>query len=112
MATTEVTKVNASRAPVGQQGERTLAKGALLSMRLWEDEAPGESKPETTREYETVGYVLKGRAELWLNGSCCTLTAGDSYLVPARTKHRYRILEEFSAVETTSRSETTPAARH
>ena len=33
-------------------------------MRLWEDEAPGKLKATTRRTYETVGFVIKGRAEL------------------------------------------------
>ena len=54
------------------------------------------------REYETVGYVLKGRAELTLEGQTVRLEAGDSYVVPHGAEHSYRILETFSAVEATS----------
>ena len=35
-------------------------------MRLWQDEQPNEAKEPTVREYETVGYVINGRAELHL----------------------------------------------
>jgi hypothetical protein len=37
--------------------------GKTVSMRLWEDEQPDELT-WTLREYETVGYVIKGKAEL------------------------------------------------
>lgn len=32
-------------------------------MRLGLDEEPGEAEPAVRREYETIGYVLKGHAE-------------------------------------------------
>lgn len=71
-------------------------------MRAWRDEEPGEPKPLTTREYDTVGYVLRGRAELHCGGDIIPLTEGDSYLVPRGFAHTYNILETFSAVEATS----------
>jgi quercetin dioxygenase-like cupin family protein len=70
-------------------------------MRLWEDEQPGESKPPTRRDYETVGYVVKGRAELHLEGQMVLLEPGDSWVVPRGSAHTYRILEPFTAVEAT-----------
>jgi quercetin dioxygenase-like cupin family protein len=83
-------------------GQRYLASGESLSMRLWENERPGEPKPEVAREYETVGYVLSGRAELHLDGTKIQLSAGDSWTVPRGATHTYRILESFTAVEATS----------
>jgi quercetin dioxygenase-like cupin family protein len=71
-------------------------------MRLWENEQPGQDKPESRSEYETVGYVLKGRAELHIEGQMILLEAGDSWLVPKGATHTYKILEAFSAVEATS----------
>ena len=67
-------------------------------MRLWMDEEPGDKEP-VRRDYETVGYVLKGRAELTLEGQTVRLEAGDSWVVPHGAEHSYRILETFSAVE-------------
>jgi quercetin dioxygenase-like cupin family protein len=49
-----------------------------------------------------VGYVLKGRAELHLEGKVIALEPGTSYLVPQGAAHTYKILETFSAVEATS----------
>jgi quercetin dioxygenase-like cupin family protein len=63
-----VDKVSDERSSQGQMGQRYLASGESVSMRLWENEQPGEPKPEAAREYETVGYVLTGRAELHLEG--------------------------------------------
>ncbi len=102
MSDTSVTKVSSEFSPEGSLGQKYLATGVTLSMRLWKDEEPGEPKPEAAREYETVGYVLKGTAELILEGQTLILKTGDSWVVPKGAKHTYRIKETFSAVEATS----------
>src|SRR5262249_24938159 len=66
MGDTSVTKVQSKHSPRGAMGQRYLASGVHVGMRLWENEQPGEPKPSATRDYETVGYVLEGRAELHL----------------------------------------------
>lgn len=86
----------------GQDGEIRLARGERVALRLWKDEQGGTSKPSHASSYETVGYVLSGRAELTVNGETRTLGAGDSYLVPQGAQHTYTILESFSAVEATT----------
>jgi quercetin dioxygenase-like cupin family protein len=101
MGDTTVMKVASEHSPRGAQGQKYLATGKSLSMRMWENEEPGDAKPETTREYETVGYVLGGRAELHTEGQMVLLEPGDSWVVPAGASHTYRILESFSAVEAT-----------
>jgi quercetin dioxygenase-like cupin family protein len=83
-------------------GQKYLATGKSVSMRLWENEQPGDSKPEARRNYETVGYVISGRAELHLEGQTLLLEPGDSWLVPKDANHTYKILEPFTAVEATS----------
>ncbi|PSP03218.1 MAG: cupin domain-containing protein [Cyanobacteria bacterium QS_7_48_42] len=83
-------------------GQKYLATGKSLSMRLWEHEQPGEPKSEMRRDYETVGYVIKGRAELHLEGQMVILEPGDSWIVPEGASHTYKILEPFTAVEATS----------
>lgn len=102
MPDTSVTKVSAAYSPKGEMGQKYLASGVRISMRLWEEERPSEPKPETAREYETVGYVVKGRAELHLEGQKVLLNPGDSWVIPKGAKHTYRILESFTAVEATS----------
>jgi quercetin dioxygenase-like cupin family protein len=97
-----ITKVSAKTAPKGAQGQRYLASGIHLSMRLWEAEEPGVSAAETSREYETLGYVVTGRAELHLEGQTVLLEPGDSWVVPKGSRHSYKILEKFTAVEATS----------
>jgi quercetin dioxygenase-like cupin family protein len=53
------------------------------------------------REYETVGFVIAGRAELELEGQRVLLEPGDSWVVPKGAAHTYTILEPFTAVEAT-----------
>ena len=102
MGDTSVKKVDSQYSPKGEMGQKYLAGGIRVSMRLWENEQPAEPLPATTRDYETVGYVIKGRAELHLEGQVLLLNPGDSWLVPRGSKHTYKILESFTAVEATS----------
>lgn len=105
---TTVHKIDSSHSPRGGMGQKYLATGVRLGMRLWEEEAPGDPEPMHAREYETVGYVIKGRAELLIEGQKVILEPGDSWVVPRGAEHAYRILEPFTAVEATS----PPAAVH
>lgn len=102
MSDTTVNKVDAQFSPTGKMGQKYLAIGKKLSMRLWDNEQPGELKPETKRSYETVGYVIQGRAELHLEGQTVLLEPGTSWIVPEGASHNYKILESFTAVEATS----------
>ncbi len=102
MADTTVTKIDSSASPVGAMGQKYLASGKRVAMRLWENEQPADAKPADTRPYETVGYVVSGRAELHLEGQMVLLNPGDSWTVPEGASHSYRILETFTAVEATS----------
>src|SRR5262249_53842431 len=98
MRDTTVTKVDSAHSPRGAMGQKYLASSVHVGMRLWEDEAPGEPKPAARREYETVGYVIRGRAELTLEGQTVRLEPGDSWVVPRGAEHSYHILESFTAV--------------
>lgn len=102
MTDTSVKKVNSSHSPKGQLGQKYLASGKSVSMRLWEDEQPSADKPPTSRDYETVGYAIKGRAELHIEGQMILLEPGSSWVVPKGANHTYKILEPFTAVEATS----------
>ena len=101
MGDTTVTKVDSENSPRGAMGQKYLASGKSISMRLWENEPPDEAKEHATRDYETVGYVISGKAELHLEGQMITLAAGDSWVVPKGASHTYKILESFTAVEAT-----------
>lgn len=82
-------------------GQKYLVSGKGVAMRLWDNEQPSKPKPAAKRDYETVGYVIAGRAELHLEGQKIILEPGDSWLVPRAASHTYNILEPFTAVEAT-----------
>jgi quercetin dioxygenase-like cupin family protein len=102
MTDTAAKKVSSAHAPKGEQGEIHLASGKGVSMRLWRDEEPTDNKPSHRHDYEVVGYVVSGRAELEIEGQTIELEPGDSWVVPAGAAHTYRILERFTAVEATA----------
>ena len=101
MSDTTIKKVNAKTSPKGDMGQTYLVSGVGMSMRMWDAEEPSEPKPEAKREYETVGFVISGKAELHLEGQKVLLEEGDSWLVPQGALHMYNILEAFTAVEAT-----------
>ena len=102
MGDTSVNKVSSRYSPKGDMGQKYLASGVRLSMRIWENEPVGEPKTESERDYETVGFVISGQAELYLEGQTVLLQPGDSWVVPKGSRHAYRIIDNFTAVEATS----------
>lgn len=102
MATDDFT-VSQDEASVGNMGQKLLISGDKISMRLWEEQpGDGENKPMQARSYETVGYVLEGKAELVLPNKTVALEPGVSWVVPQEAEHSYKILEPFRAVEATN----------
>lgn len=102
MGDTSVQKVMSEKSPTGDMGQKYLASGVHVAMRLWENEPPSEEKEMRTRDYETVGYVISGKAELQTEGQTIRLEKGDSWVVPKGASHTYKILETFTAIEATS----------
>ena len=102
MSDTSVKKVSSAYSPSGEMGQKYLASGIKVSMRLWEDEQPSAPKEPSARDYETVGFVIKGRAELHIEGQMVLLEPGDSWAVPKGASHTYKILDPFTAVEATA----------
>lgn len=100
MSDTTIMKVDSAHSPTGSMGQKHLAMSKSMSMRLW-DEEPADLKPLARREYETIGYVISGRAELHSEGQKVLLNPGDSWVVPEGAEHSYKILEKFVAVEAT-----------
>ena len=93
---TTVTKVSSAFSPKGKMGQTYLASGKNVAMRLWREE-PTDAKTPSTRDYETVGFVIEGRARLDIEGQLIVLEAGDSWVVPRGARHSYEILEHFVA---------------
>ena len=103
-----VKKVSSEFSPRGDMGQKYLASGISISMRLWNALPPAPPSPLTRREYEVVGYVILGCAKLEIEEQTVWLEAGDSWVVPKGSNHRYEIMETFTAVEAT----TPPAQVH
>ena len=101
MTDTTVIKVQSKYSPRGKMGQKYLASGVHVGMRLWEKEQPTDSKRLAARDYETVGYVLEGRAQLHLEGQTVLLEPGDAWVVPKGVAHTYKVLEPFTAIEAT-----------
>ncbi|MEO0646781.1 MAG: cupin domain-containing protein [Cyanobacteria bacterium J06650_10] len=94
--------VGVETAPLGSMGQKLLISGNAIALRLW-NETPGDAEQKTAaaRNYETVGYVLEGKAELIIEGKTISLEPGVSWTVPEGTEHTYKIFEPFKAVEAT-----------
>lgn len=104
MGDTTVKKIDSTFSPNGDMGQKYLASGKHVSMRLWEKEPPtgAAENTDTIRDYETVGYVISGRATLHCEGQTIRLEPGNSWTVTVKARHHYEILEEFTAIEATS----------
>ena len=102
MTHTPIKKVNATHSSEGEMGQKYLAAGEKIGMRMWVNEPPTTGKSPAQREYETVGYVFNGRAVLHLENEQITLEPGDSWVVPEGLSHYYEIFEPFTAIEATS----------
>jgi hypothetical protein len=76
-------------------GQVYLASGITLGMRLWREEPTRESEPVARRDYEVVGYVLEGRAELEIEEQKVLLKQGDSYVVPRGAAHDIAFWNRF-----------------
>ncbi|WP_131113117.1 cupin domain-containing protein [Lichenihabitans psoromatis] len=94
--------IDAEHTRKSKSGERHLAKGQSISMRMWDAEPAGITKEPIRSDYETVGYVISGIAEITIEGDSAVLTPGSSWVVPKGAEHTYRIMETFTAIEANS----------
>ena len=94
--------IDAEHTRKSKTGERHLVRGTSMSMRMWDAEPAGILKEPARRPYETIGYVISGRAELTIGDEVAVLTPGASWLVPKDAEHTYEILEPFTAIEVCS----------
>lgn len=95
-------KVDSNYSPIGELGQKYLVSGKSISMRLWERLSPRTRQLPSSRDYETVGYVVKGSAKLHFDDQVISLRPGNSWLVPKHARHWYEILEPFTAIEATA----------
>lgn len=97
-----INKTPKDNLPKKEKAKEVLATGENMGLRIWRNEEPNTDKDVHRSPYETVGFVLKGKAELHIEGEVTELNEGDSYLVPKSAQHTYNILETFTAIEATS----------
>lgn len=83
-------------------GSRLLLSGQELTMWRWQvtPAANAEVNTRTSQDYEVMGYVISGRAELHVDGRVIPLGPGDSWVVPTGAPHAYVILEPLTAIKT------------
>lgn len=107
-----IEKLSVTEAPDGSMREKLLVGTDQVALRYWQElpprwpNNPKEQEEWTIRQYDTLGYVIKGRAELQTEGKSLKLQPGDSWRVPRGVRHRYVISEPLEAIEATH-----PAAR-
>lgn len=100
---TTVKKIDSRTSPRGAMGQKYLVSGTHVALRLWEHDERIKDRAMHSRPYETVGYVLEGRARLHLGAQTVSLEPGNAYLVPADADHSYEIVEApFRSIEATS----------
>jgi quercetin dioxygenase-like cupin family protein len=87
----------------GPRGEKLMAHGDTVALRVWEREPEGETSPEHANDYEYVAYVAAGALRVRIgDDDAQEVRAGDSYVVPAGTSYSFDILEAATVVEAVS----------
>ena len=82
--------------------QKHLATQQNIGIRCWENEPPTELMVVEAREYKTAGYVIGGKADLYLQGQLIKLNAGDTWVVPKGVSYSYKITEAWRAIKTVS----------
>ena len=95
--------VASADATTGARGERFLARGARVALRLWDHKPAGEVAPEHSNAYEYVAYVVSGRLRVRVGGGePAEVGPGDSWVVPERTPYSFEVLAAATVVEAVS----------
>ena len=81
---------------------RTFQSKAEMAMRLGEFGFEFNGLLEGADRFRKMVDFIEGTAEFESEGQLITLGQGDSWVVPRGARHRYRIIDEFLAVEATS----------
>ena len=95
----ETIVVRGAEANRGERGEILLVRGQKMSMRKWEGEPAGTSKPEHVNDYEYVAYVVDGLIRVTIDGNTAEVGPGDSYCVPAGSRYSLDVVETATVVE-------------
>jgi len=102
--------ISSGEATTGSRGERLLAHGERVGLRVWEHEPAGEAAPAHANPYEYVAYVARGALRVRIgDDEPAEVRAGDSYVVPADTPYAFEVLETATVVEAVSPADALPA---
>lgn len=83
-----------------QIGSKLLLSGQEIAMWFWQAMPTDEIETCVSQDYEVMGYVISGQAELHVDGKVIPLEPGDSWVVPTGALHSYQILKPLTAVKT------------
>ena len=98
--------VKRSDAATGSRGEKIMAHGDAVALRVWEREPEGETSEEHSNSYEYVAYVAAGALRVRIGeDEAQEVREGDSYVVPAETPYSFEVLESATVVEAVSPAE-------
>lgn len=95
-------KTSAAEMPEQPMQSKLLLSGQELSMWFWQAMPNTDTEVEAyvSQDYEVMGYIISGRAELHVDGKVISLKPGDSWVVPTGALHNYLILEPLTAIKT------------
>lgn len=85
----------------GPLGDRQLVQGGRIGLRIWNVDRT-DDEADRSRPYEIAGYVIAGEILVVIDGSPHSLAEGDSFVIPADTRHRFRIHTPATVIEATS----------
>ena len=87
-------------AQTGARGERLLARGRHVALRLWERQPGGETAPAHANPHEYVAYVQSRTLGLRIGGHpAVEVDAGGPYVVPGETAYGVVVLETATVLE-------------
>jgi len=81
---------------------QTLATGDNIMCTIMRD-VKGHMVPKHNHPAEQVGYILKGKIKLFINGvEAGTMEPGDSYVIKSNEYHSFEMLEDSEWIDTFS----------
>ncbi|MGD1856838.1 MAG: cupin domain-containing protein [Leptolyngbyaceae cyanobacterium] len=85
---------------LSQTGLELFLTGQEISFWHWQA-VPDHTNVDSyvSQDYEVMGYVISGQAELYVDGKVIPLKPGDSWVVPTGAPHAYRIVEPLTAIK-------------
>lgn len=97
-------------AMINRQGDgqgRELLKGIRLVTRCWGEKTlmgefhikAGSQLPDHSHPHEQTGYLVSGRLDLTIDGTCHELSSGDTWCIPGDVSHSAVAVSDVVALE-------------